>query len=216
MTAEQEGIVASPALNATMRKATPRDVAAITVLLASALDTDPVVRWLLPDPTQRVTVLHRLLAVDVDHAAETGTVDVTVNLSAVAVWRRYDPNASAWPLGVHHQTTLAGTAARRLRQLTSAVDGYRSWALHHWLSWLAVHPAYRRQGLASELLRRHHAVVDSSGWPAYTVVTTEEVRDLLRRQGYHAALPLALPDGPNLWPLSREARPVRPAASAPA
>ncbi|KAB1161401.1 GNAT family N-acetyltransferase [Micromonospora sp. AMSO12t] len=205
--------MASPALVATMRRATPRDVAAITVLLASALDTDPVVRWLLPNSTQRVTILHRLLAVGVDHAIETGTVDVTVNLSAVAVWRRYDPHASACPLADHQLTILAGTAAGRLRQLTSAVDGYRSWVPHHWLSWLAVHPAYRRQGLASELLRRHHAVVGSSGWPACTVVTTEAVRDLLRRQGYHAALPLALPDGPKLWPLSREARPVRPGAS---
>lgn len=216
MTAEQVGPVPSPALNTSMRKATPHDVAATTVLLASALDTDPVVRWLLPDSTQRVTVLHRLLAVDVDHAIETGTVDVAVNLSAVAVWRRYDPDASYWPLGDHHLTTFAGTAARRLTQLTSAVDGYHSWAPHHWLSWLAVHSAYRRQGLAGELLRRHHAVVDSSGWPVYTVVTTEAVRDLLREQGYPAALPLALPDGPKLWPLSREARPVRPPTLFPA
>jgi hypothetical protein len=61
------------------------------VLLAGALDCDPVIEWLVPDPEERVVVLHRLLAVDVDHAIETGNVDVTVNLSAAAVWRAARP-----------------------------------------------------------------------------------------------------------------------------
>ncbi|MFV2114209.1 GNAT family N-acetyltransferase [Micromonospora sp. LOL_025] len=202
--------MSGPALGTTIRPATPHDVAAITVLLASALDGDPVIQWLLPDPTERITVLHRLLAVDVDHAIETGTVDVTLNLSAVAVWRRHDPDAARWPLGDHHLTAFAGTAAHRLATLNSTIDSYRSWAPHHWLSWLAVHPAYQRQGLAGELLRRHHQVVDGTGWPVYTVITTEAARDMLRQQGYHAALPLNLPSGPKLWPLSRGARPARP------
>ncbi|MEU9505989.1 GNAT family N-acetyltransferase [Micromonospora sp. NPDC048170] len=202
--------MSTPALGTSVRRARPEDVAAITVLLAGALDGDPVARWLVPDPTERVTVLHRLLAVDVDHAIETGTVDVTLNLSAVAVWRRHDPHAERWPLGEHHLTTFAGTAARRLSVLNSAIDSYRSWAPHHWLSWLAVHPAYQRHGLASELLRRHHQAVDSTGWPTYTVVTTEAARDLLRTQGYRAALPLNLPNGPKLWPLTRGPRPTPP------
>ncbi|MGC5332841.1 hypothetical protein [Micromonospora sp. DT62] len=196
-----------------IRRATPQDVAAITVLLAGALDGDPVVQWLLPDPIERVTVLHRLLAVDVDHAIETGTVDVTLNLSAVAVWRRHNPEAPRWPLGDHHLKTFAGTAAHRLAELNSAIDSYRSWAPHHWLSWLAVHPAYQRQSLAGELLRRHHPVVDGTGWPVYTVVTTEAARDMLSQQGYHVAMPLNLPSGPKLWPLSRRACPVRPTAA---
>ncbi|MFG1886256.1 GNAT family N-acetyltransferase [Micromonospora sp. NPDC049051] len=201
-----------PTLDTTIRQAKPSDVAAITVLLAATLDDDPVIQWLLPDPTERVTVLHRLLAVDVDHAIETGTVDVTLNLSAVAVWRRHDPDAPRWPLGDHHLTTFAGTAAHRLSQLNSAIDSYRSWAPHHWLSWLAVHPAYQRQGLARELLRRYHQVVDGTGWPIYTIVTTAAARNMFRQQGYHAALPLHLPSGPTLWPLNRRARPVRPTA----
>ncbi|MFG1888126.1 GNAT family N-acetyltransferase [Micromonospora sp. NPDC049051] len=202
-----------PALGTTIRPATPQDVAAITVLLAGTLDGDPVIQWLLPDPTERITVLHRLLAVNVDHAIETGTVDVTLNLSAVAVWRSHDPDAPRWPLGDHHLATFAGTAAHRLDTLNSAIDSYKSWAPHHWLSWLAVHPAYQRQGLAGELLRRHHPVVDGTGWPVYTVVTTEAARDSLSQQGYQAAMPLNLPRGPKLWPLSRRVRPVRPIAA---
>ncbi|MFI7650909.1 GNAT family N-acetyltransferase [Micromonospora sp. NPDC049460] len=204
-----------PALDTTIRAAKPHDVAAITVLLAGALDRDPVIEWLLPDPAERVIVLHRILAVDIDHALETGDVDVTLNLSAAAVWRRHDPDSRRWPLEEHHLTTFAGSAAPRLAALSSAIDSYRSSAPHHWLSWLAVHPSFRGHGLASELLRQHHQVVDDTGWPVYTVVTTEAARDMLREQGYRAALPLNLPSGPKLWPLMRNARPVRPRTALP-
>jgi GNAT superfamily N-acetyltransferase len=202
--------VSGPVLATSIRRARPHDVAAIAVLLAGALDCDPVIEWLVPDPEERVVVLHRLLAVDVDHAIETGDVDVTVNLSAAAVWRRHDPDVGRWQLGDHHLTTFAGTAAPRFAALNSLIDSYRSSAPHHWLSWLAVHPSFRGRGLAGELLRRHHQVVDGTGWPVYTVVTTKAARDMLREQGYHAALPLSLPNGPKLWPLTRRARPVRP------
>jgi GNAT superfamily N-acetyltransferase len=207
--------VNGPALDTTIRQAKPHDVAAITVLLAAALDRDPVIEWLLPDPAERFIVLHRLLAVDIDHAVETGDVDVALNLSAVAVWRRHDPDSRRWPLEDHNLATFAGSAAPRLAALNSAIDSYRSPAPHHWLSWLAVHPSFRGRGLASELLRRHHQIVDDTGWPIYTVVTTEAARDLLRRQGYHAALPLNLPSGPKLWPLMRNARPIRPRTASP-
>ncbi|MER5337953.1 GNAT family N-acetyltransferase [Micromonospora sp. NPDC002717] len=204
-----------PTLDTTIRAAKPHDVAAITVLLAGALDRDPVIEWLLPDAAEWVVVLHRLLAVDVDHAIETGAVDVALNLSAVAVWRRHDPNSGFRRFGQHHLPTFAGSAAPRIAALNSAIDSYRSSAPHHWLSWLAVHPSFRGRGLASELLRRHHQVVDDTGLPVYTVVTTESARDMLREQGYHAALPLNLPSGPKLWPLIRNARPVRPTIAPP-
>ncbi|MGC5332873.1 GNAT family N-acetyltransferase [Micromonospora sp. DT62] len=118
----------------------------------------------MPDATERDVLLHRLPAVD---------VNVALDLSAVAVWRWHDPDGPRWPLGDHHLTTFAGSAASRLAALNPAIDSYRSSASHHWLPWLAVHPSFRRRGLAGELLRRHHQVVNDTGWPVYTVVTTE-------------------------------------------
>lgn len=73
-----------------------------------------------------------------------------------------------------------------------------------------MHPSLRGGGLTSELLRRHHQTLDDTGWPIYTVVTTEAASNMLCEQGYRAALPLNLPSGPKLRPLTRSARPVRP------
>ncbi|MEU9742222.1 hypothetical protein AB0E12_23865 [Micromonospora chersina] len=195
-------------MNRSVRRARPADVPAVTALLVDAFSRDPVAEWLVPDADNRADVLHRLLAVDVDHAIETGHVDVTGDWSAVAVWRRHDLDAQRWALGDYHLTTFAGRAAPRLGELNAAVRSYRSDAPHHWLSWLAVQPGYGWPA-ADELLHQHHQTVDQTGHPVYAVVTTEGARDLLCQHSYRADLPLHLPSGPRLWPLTRAGRPTR-------
>ncbi|MEU2167935.1 hypothetical protein ACH47V_25540 [Micromonospora chersina] len=195
-------------MTASVRRARPADVPAVTALLVDALSRDPVAEWLVPDADHRADVLHRLLAVDVDHAIETGHVDVARDWSAVAVWRRHDLDAQQWALGDYHLTTFAGRAAPRFGKLNAAARSYRSDAPHHWLSWLAVQPGYGWP-VADELLRQHHQVVDRTGHPVYAVVTTEGARDLLCQHGYRVDLPLHLPSGPRLWPLTRAGRPIR-------
>ncbi|WP_433320257.1 hypothetical protein [Micromonospora chersina] len=125
-----------------------------------------------PGRRPRPDVLHRLLAVDVDHAIETGHVDVTGDWSAVAVWRHHDLDTQQWTLGDYHLTTSAGQTAPRFDQLNAAVRSYRSDAPHHWLSWLAVQPGYAWP-VVDELLHQHHHLVDQTGHPVYVVVTTE-------------------------------------------
>ncbi|MGY0002474.1 hypothetical protein [Micromonospora sp. I033] len=67
--------------------------------------------------------------------------------------------------------------------------------------------------VAAELLRQHHQVVDRTGHPVYTVVTTESARDLLYQHDYRPDLPLHLPSGPRLWPLTRAGRPTGSSSS---
>ncbi|MEU8333431.1 GNAT family N-acetyltransferase [Micromonospora sp. NPDC048839] len=190
------------------RPATQADVASIATMLTAELHTDPIAEWLVPDAGQRPNVFHRLLAIEIDHAVERRDVDVLVDMSAVAMWSRSsDDDRSA--LADYHLSTATGRYLPRFQQLTSALCSYRSAAPHHWLSWLSVHPDFRRQGLARALLVQHHQVVDELGYPISAVVTTEAARDFLTAHGYHAALPLHLPSGPVLWPLTRHGRPAR-------
>ncbi|GGR86883.1 hypothetical protein GCM10010169_33870 [Micromonospora fulviviridis] len=96
----------------------------------------------------------------------------------------------------------------RFGELNAAMLSYRSDAPHHWLSWLAVQPGYSWPA-ADELLRYHHHVVDQTGHPVHAVVTTEGARDLLCQHGYRPDLPLHLPSGPRLWPLTRAGGPIQ-------
>ncbi|WP_328347868.1 GNAT family N-acetyltransferase [Micromonospora sp. NBC_00421] len=187
---------------AEIRHAQPGDVPTITALLVEAITDDPVAEWLVPDPAERQTVFHGLLAMEIDHAIEWGHVDVPLDLTAVAVWHRH-PLPDTAVLTDHHLDVFAGRALPRFRQLHTLVRSYRSDAPHHWLSRLHVTPTRRRQGIGGHLLDQHHHRADQLGDPYDTVVTTEATRDFLRGHGYRAGLPLHLPSGPRLWPLHR-------------
>ncbi|MFD1085410.1 GNAT family N-acetyltransferase [Micromonospora andamanensis] len=190
-----------------IRPARAGDVATIAALLTDAVATDPLAQWLVPDPVERQHVFHSLLAMEVDHAVEWGHVDVTLDMTAVAVWQHH-PVAGAAPLSDYHLSTFTGRALPRFQQLHTLLRPYRSGAPHHWLAWLHVLPEARRQGLGRALLAHHHQRVDQLGYPIDTVITTGMVRDFLTRQGYHAATPLRLHGGPQLWPLRRAGRPI--------
>ncbi|MFB9853842.1 hypothetical protein ACFFMR_26030 [Micromonospora andamanensis] len=191
-----------------IRPAQAGDVATIAALLTDAVATDPVAQWLVPDPVERQHVYHGLLAMEIDHAVEWGHVDVTLDMTAVAVWQHHPP-AGAAPLSDYHLSTFTGRALPRFQQLHTLLRPYRSGAPHHWLAWLHVRPQARRKGLGRALLaHHHHQRADQLGYPIDTVTTTGMVRDFLTGQSYHAGTPLRLNGGPQLWPLRRAGRPV--------
>lgn len=189
------------------RPAQPSDVAAIAALLTRGLAADPVAEWLVPDPAERQAVFQGLLAMEVDHAVEWGDVDVLPDMSGVAVWRRH-PADDAPVLSDHHLGAFTRGGMPRFRQLSALLNSYRSDAPHHWLAWLYVEHDCRGQGVGTELLARHHQVVDQRGLPVDVVVTSERARDFLTFHGYIAGLPLHLPSGPRLWPLRRPGHPA--------
>ncbi|WFE47595.1 GNAT family N-acetyltransferase [Verrucosispora sp. WMMD1129] len=189
-----------------IRPARAGDVATIAALLTDAIATDPLAQRLVPDPAERQHVYHGLLAMEIDHAVEWGHVDVTLDMTAVAVWQHHPP-ARAAPLSDYHLSTFTGRALPRFQQLHTLLRPYRSGAPHHWLARLHVLTPARRQGLGRALLAHHHQRVDQLGYPIDTVTTTT-VRDFLTRQGYHAGTPVLLHGEPQLWPLRRAGRPV--------
>ncbi|GGM66770.1 hypothetical protein GCM10011608_60120 [Micromonospora sonchi] len=184
-------------------------MATIAAMLVRAAAADPVAAWLVPDPAERHDALHRLLAMEIDHAVEFGTVDVTLDMTAVAVWHHH-PAPEAAPLAGHYLGTFTGMAVPRYQRLHTLVRRYRSDAPHHWLAWLYVTPDARGHGIGRALLAHHHQHIDQIGYPVDTVVTTTTTRDYLTGQGYRATLPLHPLDGPPLWPLRRAGCPVPP------
>ncbi|MFF0097734.1 GNAT family N-acetyltransferase [Micromonospora sp. NPDC005257] len=188
-----------------MRPVQPGDVATIAAQLARSVMYDPVAEWLVRDPDQRRAVFTELLAMDVDHAVEWGTVDVLLDMTGIAIWRHHPDDDL---LSRHHLATVAEPALPRFRHYSALVNSYRSAAPHHWLAWLYVTPSHRRLGIATRLLARHHQVVDRLGIPIDAMVSTTHARNFLHHHGYRPGLSLHLPGGPQLWPLRRPARPV--------
>jgi predicted N-acetyltransferase YhbS len=73
---------------------------------------------------------------------------------------------------------------------------------------LGVVPGMQGRGLGGALLRERLATADTEGLPAYLEASSPGSKALYERHGFRCVGdPVRLPDGPDIWPMWRAARP---------
>jgi GNAT superfamily N-acetyltransferase len=78
---------------------------------------------------------------------------------------------------------------------------------HLYLVFLGVLPAAQGRGLGSALLRALLARADADGLPVHLESSSPRNLPLYEQNGFHVTGgPIALPDGPSVWPMWRGAR----------
>ncbi|MCP2325225.1 GNAT superfamily N-acetyltransferase [Hamadaea flava] len=198
--------------NLTIRRAEPADAQRLTGLLADAFLISPVGDWLIPDIDVRRRVYLRYFDIFVQHGLTHGLVDVTTDLSGVAIWLPRD-HATAGPDNYDEQLAEAtGWWVEQFRVLDETFDKQHPHEVfHHHLLFLGVLPSEQSRGIGSALLAHHHAHLDAEGIPAYLEASMPRNRDLYLRHAYTARNPFYLPDdGPPLWPMWREPQVTEP------
>jgi len=195
-----------------IRDVAPVDTGEITELVAAAMSDGRVARWLNPDDAVRHRNSPGYFAVFVEHAVRYGEVYATADadtgrLSGVALWF---PLTAMIPPPADYDRRMkeaTGSAYDRACELDAALDAHHPLDPHHYLAFLAVHPALQNRGIGSALLDRHHARLDRAGIPAYLEANDPRNRDLYLRHGYLPRPEIRLPDGPSVWPMWRAPRP---------
>lgn len=181
----------------------------ITDVLAAAMSDGPVARWLMPDAALRRESSPDYFAIFAEHAVRYGEVYASVDpidgkLSGVALWF---PLTRVIPPPVDYDSRLkevTGPAFDRTCELDAALEAVHPLDAHHYLAFIAVRPDRQNLGIGSSLLARHHARLDRAGLPAYLEANDPRNRELYLRHGYVSRPPVLLPDGPPVWPMSRE------------
>ncbi len=198
-----------PALSADVRRARPRDAAAVSAVLADAFTDDPVFRWLLPDDGVRAATNREffdlLLEVLAPHDDAWTTDD---GVHGAALWVPYGHEAMSAEAGAVFEaraTALFHPYSDRLEQVIAAMEAVHPAEPHEYLWFLGVEPAAQGRGIGSRLLAPVLERADRSGHPAYLEATSPRNRALYERHGFVAAAPIAAPGGPPLWPMWRPA-----------
>ena len=200
---------------ATIHRARPADVDAVTGLVATAFTPLAASAWLVPDETARTEVLHAYFRILIAHALDIGVVYLADRF-ATAVWVPWTSTAAP-PEPDNYDARLAaatGAYVDRFRALDTVLAEHHPTGAHHHLEFLAVHPERQGQGLGGRLLAVHHRVLDRAGIPAYLEAADPRSRGLYARTGYGITAPglLQLPDGgPAMWPMWRLSQSVRTA-----
>jgi GNAT superfamily N-acetyltransferase len=200
------------------------DVARVAALLARAFAEDPLMRYAIPDASDRHRLLPWLIGLNVRDGCRYGAVYATGGFEGAAVW--FLPGRTRRTLW---RMVCSGMVAAPLRVRWSilrrlAVVEAHAQALHeryapasepHWyLAQLGVEPVLQRQGSASRLLRPVLAYLDAQALPLPCYLETEREANIAFYEHFGfrvVAEDTGLPAGLHIWAMLRAARPVQDA-----
>jgi GNAT superfamily N-acetyltransferase len=186
-----------------IRRAQPDDAATVAHLIAVAFGDLDVCRWLVADDTQRAQILPAYFTIVVEHALAHGTVEVTADHSATAVWL-----TAPYPDIPDYDARLTAASDEwtpRFRLLDTQMHHTHPSEPHEYLAFLAVAPAEQGRGVGTALLDHRHTTLDAHGTPAYLEASNSRSRKFYTDHGYvDYAPPLDLPyHGERMYPMWR-------------
>ncbi|MCM2423519.1 GNAT family N-acetyltransferase [Streptomyces sp. RKAG293] len=188
-----------------VRQAVIAEEETVARLLATVFDELPLHSWLVPVRERHPAIFPHFFRILVGHALRHGTVHVTDDLRAAAVWLPEPAPA------IEGYDALLSAACQehvgRFHELDEAMERAHPTGLgdYEHLAFLVVHPDLQGNGIGSRLLRLHHETLDRAGRPSYLEATSPASRQLYLRHGYtDLGEPLALPFDPAaMYPLWR-------------
>jgi ribosomal protein S18 acetylase RimI-like enzyme len=188
-----------------IRTAEPSDAEAVLDTLTLAFCTDPIVRYWWPKASDHLHWYRRLVIALGERGFDHGTVSVSANFEAAAVWLppgvEPDPAAGA---------ALAGSTPV---DKDSIGEAFREQMTHfhptspHWYLWMiGVDPARQGQGFGSALLKHTLKRCDDEGATAYLESSNPKNVPLYQRHGFEVLGVIQVADVPPMTPMLRPAR----------
>lgn len=196
----------------TVRLARPDEIDILAAVLADAFDTDPFMRYLVPDGGryhERLTALFVIELKTMIRLGATWVDDHESGPAGVAVWappdrwrqRRRDALRNTVPA-----LRIFGRSVRRVVSTLNATEKAHPRVPAHWyLGTIGTATSHQGRGVGGRLLRAVLDRCDAEQIPAYLETSKVENRPYYERFGFETrpAIPLA-GDAPSLVPMWRD------------
>jgi GNAT superfamily N-acetyltransferase len=171
---------------------------AVTSVLASAFETDPLAAWLFPDPARRAAYQEGFYRSFLDHpGAETYLAG---NGTGAAIWLRLNANES-----LHQGGPTAGPLARLFAVGAALAERHPIDQPHLYLAVMGVAAGSQGRGIGSAMLRRRLDTADRDGEAVYLEASSPGSRALYLRHGFaDLGGPVRVEDAPLLFPMWRK------------
>ncbi|MEW1546108.1 GNAT family N-acetyltransferase [Streptomyces tsukubensis] len=190
------------------QSATADDAAAISVSLARAFGTDPMMRWFFPDDASREETLGRYFStIFTRQYAVNAVCERTAD--AAAFWVPPEAQDKAVPDGetIRQLTELLGDRAGLFKEAVETAARHTPQEPHWYLALIGADPAAQGTGQGGALMRSGLAKADAAGLPVYLESSKPENLPVYEHFGFSVRHELELPGGgPKLWAMRREPR----------
>ncbi len=190
-----------------IRQATKADRDAVLRVVDDSFRDDPVSNWIFPDPARYDRVHAQMMGTFFDLCLEHGWVDVTEDLSAVAMWLptpEGEPEPDDGPAQLRAAVDPDNDRIETVGVLTAANHPHHREHAYLWI--IGVDPRRQGEGLGSSLMTPVLERCDREGTAAYLEASSARSRELYLRSGFtDLGEPLRLPDGgPLMYPMWRD------------
>jgi ribosomal protein S18 acetylase RimI-like enzyme len=193
---------------ASIRRAEPADLPALTRTLVRAYMDDPVAIWICGSEGLRARTLAGMYSVRLRQMLVRGEVWTDVDRCSAAVW--LPPNAHKPAMRPNASLLRCLLDPRLLARAPLLAVGLQSMdRLHpaepaHWyLSLLGTDPDAQGKGLGTDVLAPVLERCDLDGVAAYLESSKPRNLDFYARFGFQVTGELRLPYGPTMWPMWR-------------
>jgi ribosomal protein S18 acetylase RimI-like enzyme len=172
-------------------------------VISLAFATDPMSRWIYPDPYQFLSYFPEVVRLFAGNAFEQGTAYYVDAFSGVALW--LPPNVH--PRDKEMETLLKQTVTEQNQENVFAVleqMGNAHPTEPHWyLPMIGVDPSCQGKGYGSALMQHALARCDQDRQPAYLETSNERNIPLYKRYGFELLETIQIESAPPVFPMLR-------------
>ncbi len=192
-----------------LREARAEDLPELAGVLARAFESDPVLRFLMPDANIRMQRATRFYQLVLSQFANAGVITTDESRGAAAIWQAPNPPMPGLLTQAYLGARMISILRRRAiagYELLEAMERVHYEAPHWYLALLGTDPEQRGRGIASALIRRVTRICDRDGLPAYLESSNETNISFYESHGFTVVQEIRISDGPTLWPMLRQPR----------
>lgn len=149
-----------------IESATESNIADVVAVEVLAFNTDPMSRWLYPEPHQYLTDFAQFVRLFGGKAFEHDTAYYIQNIGA-ALWLPPDTEPDAEALTDHIQHSVAPHKQADMFAVLEQMGHYHPHESHWYLTMLGVEPSHQGKGYGAALVQKILPECDRTGTPAY-------------------------------------------------
>jgi GNAT superfamily N-acetyltransferase len=189
-----------------VRLARPDEGPRLAQILATAFESDPVLRWFIAGDDRWSRSAVRMFLWYTARRIRHGTAYVTGDLRGVALWDSPDHVHMTLTEQLSEAamaTRVFGTTILRADRGNRLLKSHHPPVAHWYLHVVGVDAQSRGRGIGASLLRPVLARCDQEGTAAYLEATSLRNVPLYERQGFEVAKEVRLPKGPPYFAMVR-------------
>jgi ribosomal protein S18 acetylase RimI-like enzyme len=195
----------------TIKIATAEPDTAISAIV-EGFSADPAARWMYPDSQQYWQHFPSFVKAFAGAAFEHRSADITDGYLAAAFWLPPGIHPDDQAMGKLIRSTVPESDQANVFVLFQEMDRYHPTEPHWYLPMIDVDPAHQGKGFGSALLQHGLTRCDHEDKLAYLESTSPSSVRLYQRHGFELLGTIQVGSSPQLFPMLRKPRPMRPGA----